>query len=113
MSAWNFDVSQAPHGHTVDDFVQTAKGVRKTTRFMPVKVILATKCGKVTVSKYLPDEDRWEMLQKGEQPIAWQLWPLHPDLQWFALSQDTHSLPPLNPPADEEGAAANPGEAQP
>jgi hypothetical protein len=108
MSAWNFDISQAPRGHTVDDFVQTPKGVRKTTRFLPVKVILATKCGKVTVSKYMPDEDRWEMLQKGEQPVAWQLWPLHPDFQWFALSQDTHSLPLKPQEAANAGIGAPP-----
>jgi hypothetical protein len=104
MSDWNFDISQAPRGHTVDDFVQTAKGVRKTTRFLPEKLIVATKCGKVTVSKYLPDEDRWEMLAKEEQPIAWQLWPTHPDFEQVFSSLPTPAATPTdsaNPPPVE------------
>lgn len=54
---WNFDIDAAPRGK---------------------RVILATKCGKVTTSRYLPKEDRWEMLAKGEQPTAWHSWPTYP-----------------------------------
>lgn len=53
----------------------------------------------------------WEM-DLGEDlhcPTHWQPLPKSPVTP---LSQDTHSPSPLNPPADEEGAAANPGEAQ-
>ena len=78
MTGWNFDISQAPRGKTVETVVQTAKGPRGQSRFVPDRVILATKCGKVTLSHYIPDEDRWMMLGKGEQPDAWFAWPTHP-----------------------------------
>lgn len=57
MTDWNFDVSAAP----------------RTGR-----IIVATSCGKVTISQFLPKADRWEMLAKDEQPLAWQDWPEHP-----------------------------------
>lgn len=78
MSGWNFDISSAPRGKTVPQTRQTAKGPVETQVFQPDRLILATKCGQVTPSRYLPAEDRWEALAKGEQPIAWQLWPEHP-----------------------------------
>lgn len=72
---WSSDISQAPRGNMVETTVQTSKGPRTTSRLVPTKVILTTKCGKVTLSQYIPDEERWLMLGKGEQPVAWQPWP--------------------------------------
>lgn len=72
---WNTDISQAPRGKTVETTVMTAKGPRKISRFVPVRVILTTKCGKVVLSQYIPDDERWLMLGKGEQPEAWMPWP--------------------------------------
>jgi len=76
--SWNFDISEAPRGQTV---MQPRKvGDKETTVsvFVPDRVILATKCGKVTPSEYLPKEGRWVMLAAGEAPLAWQPWPAHP-----------------------------------
>jgi hypothetical protein len=54
MTTWNFDISAAPRDQSI---------------------ILETKCGKVIKTNYLPKEDRWAGLAKGEQPVAWQEWP--------------------------------------
>lgn len=80
MTGWNTDISQAPRGRDVTSVVDTPKGQRMVTRFIPSKVILATKCGKVTLSHFIPDEDggRWHMLAKGEEPVAWFAWPEFP-----------------------------------
>ena len=77
---WNFEIEAAPRGQTT---LQPRKvGDKETTVsvFVPDRVILATKCGKVTLSEWLPKEGRWMMLAAGEQPVAWQLWPEHPAL---------------------------------
>lgn len=76
---WNTDISQAPRGKMVAATVQTKDGPRQFNRFVPDKLILATKCGKVTLSHYIPDDEgRWMMLGKGEEPVAWAAWPEHP-----------------------------------
>lgn len=72
---WNHDIRTAPHGRYV---VQQRREGVDVRVFVPERVILATKCGKVTISHYLPEEKRWMMLAKGEQPVAWQKWPEHP-----------------------------------
>jgi hypothetical protein len=76
--SWNFDIASAPRGKTVTQ-VRTVKDKQVEGEvFQPDYVILATKCGSVGRSQYLPREDRWEGLAKGEQPVAWQAWPEHP-----------------------------------
>lgn len=75
---WNFDISQAPRGRYVTATRNNGKGDWTAEVFEPAEVILATKCGKVTKSRWLPEENRWLMLAAGEQPIAWQDWPTHP-----------------------------------
>ena len=60
--AWNFNIDEAPRDE---------------------KIIVSTKCGKVTVSRYLPSEKRWEMLGKDEQPISWQPWP-----EWSGFKEE-------------------------
>jgi hypothetical protein len=75
---WNFDIASAPRGKTVEQR-RTVKDREVVAEvFQPDFIILATKCSQVTKSRYLPDEDRWEGLAKGEQPVAWQAWPEHP-----------------------------------
>jgi hypothetical protein len=75
---WDFDITQAPRGSYVVRNKTLGKGRGDTKDFVADVVILATKCGVVTKSRYLPDEKRWEGLAKGEQPVAWQPWPKHP-----------------------------------
>lgn len=112
---WCFDMSKAPRGKYVVVNRKFGKGVASARVFEPDKLILASKCGKVTVSRYLPDEKRWEMFAKGEQPIAWQLWPNHPhsSLQPPSVATDSRaerSSPPLGTnltrPAVQGGSTA-------
>lgn len=78
MTMWSYDISAAPRGKMVTQTVTVKGEERVRDVFVPAKVILATKCGKVTLSHYIPDEDRWLMLASGEHPVAWQAWPEHP-----------------------------------
>lgn len=78
---WNFDMSAAPRGEYVTTTYTDGKGkkVEKTT-YQHVRIILASPCGVVTVGRWLPSEERWEMFTKGVPPIAWMLWPTSPVL---------------------------------
>ena len=76
--SWSFNIDAAPRGKTVTEHRKTAKSEFDVNVFEPERVILATKCGKVTLSHFIPKEQRWAMLAKGEQPVAWHPWPEHP-----------------------------------
>lgn len=77
---WNFDISQAPRGRNIVTTRDGKNGPMSVTRFVPDRVIAASKCGKVTVSYFIPDEDRWCMFTHGEPPIAWRPWPEYPEI---------------------------------
>lgn len=63
---WDFDVTKAPRDGT--------------------RVILASKCGKVISSEWLPADPegkirtipRWQMFHTNEEPIAWMPYPTYP-----------------------------------
>lgn len=77
---WNTDISEAPKGRTETRKVNVED--KKVTRqfYVPDKLILACRDGKtVTVSQWIPSESRWCFLAKGEEPLAWQAWPEHPE----------------------------------
>ena len=88
MKDWNRDLSSAPRGRYIVKRRKFGKSEGDTRVFEPAPVILATKCGKVVKSHYLPDEKRWEFLSKNEQPVAWTAWPVHPDLTPADLEQE-------------------------
>jgi hypothetical protein len=73
--SWNQDLSSAPRGKSVTRHVTHKDGKTPYEAFIEEPVILTTKCGKVIRSYWLPKEDRWAGLSKGEMPIAWQPWP--------------------------------------
>lgn len=75
---WNTNISEAPRGKTVSKNITTKDGVKPYDAFEQEDVILASKCGKVTRSYWIPKENRWCMFAKGEEPVAWQEWPIHP-----------------------------------
>ncbi|MFC6487330.1 hypothetical protein [Nitratireductor sp. GCM10026969] len=81
MSDWNFDISQAPKGKT--EYVTTGKTdkdgrpVLKKVHIAP-RIIAAGNGDVVTLSRWLPDESRWEMFTKDAPPLAWQPWPENP-----------------------------------
>lgn len=75
---WRSDFENAPRGRTI---VQTRiiKGEPRDIQvFVPEYVILASTCGKVIKSHWLPDPGRWEFFNKDSQPDAWMPWPDHP-----------------------------------
>jgi hypothetical protein len=77
MPEWNFDISQAPRGAFVVKNRKYGSGRGDTKVFEPDRVILATKCGQVIASRYLPADaerkaGRWEGLATREQPVAWR-----------------------------------------
>lgn len=79
MADWNYDINQAPRGRIVDQTVTDKHGKTKTVgRFERDVIIAASKCGKVTSSYFIPEQNRWCMFAEGELPIAWQPWPEHP-----------------------------------
>ena len=56
---WNYDISQAPQDRPV---------------------ILAAGDGTtVTKSYWIEKEHRWMAFSKSAQPLAWMLWPDHPE----------------------------------
>lgn len=74
--AWRFDVENAPRGREVK--LPGPKGSMRTVH-QSEAVILASADGKtVTVSRWIPDENRWNMLGKNERPVAWMRFPTHP-----------------------------------
>lgn len=58
-SGWNYGMEAAPHG---------------------VKIIALGSVGTVTLSRWMPKENRWEMFTKDCPPIAWQPWPTAPEV---------------------------------
>ena len=78
---WNFDISQAPKGGLTEAKVLVGpKGKERLVQsYHAPRLIVATKCGKVTTTKWLHESERWEMLAQGEQPVAWMPWPKHPN----------------------------------
>lgn len=78
MSDWDFNLTGMPLGSMVPKTVTTKDVVRKYDEWEPDAVILATKCGKVIKTYWLPKEKRWAGLASGEHPIAYMRWPLHP-----------------------------------
>lgn len=83
---WDFDISRAPKGKTVvtmrlvtDKDSASGQSLRSVEAFEADDVILASKCGKVIKSYWLPKENRWAGFKAGEEIRAWQAWPSHPD----------------------------------
>lgn len=76
MSEWNYDITQAPKGHL--ESRKAPKGDGYYDEYVHDHIIIATKCGKVTRSYWVPKENRWCMMSKNEEPEAWMLWPSHP-----------------------------------
>jgi len=77
---WNFDLSAAPKGRFETRLRNGRDGSQSEYQhFVRELIIAAASDGKtVTVSSWLPDQERWNMFAKEAPPIAWQSWPEHP-----------------------------------
>jgi len=69
MSAWNLDMTKAPRGR----YRVVPSGDGKATRrvFEPAKIIVAGRCGTVTVAHWMDDQKCWNMFTAEVPPIAW------------------------------------------
>lgn len=86
--AWSFDIASAPRGRTirVDRAIMRSDGkyIEEREGFVPDVVWLASKCGKVIRSYWIPETERasgrWSGLATKEEPIAWHPYfiPEHP-----------------------------------
>jgi hypothetical protein len=77
-SVWNYDMASAPRGEAVTSSRTGKDGPYEVTSFKHVKLFALGSSGTVAVSKWLPDEQRWEMFTKDCPPIAWMPWPTAP-----------------------------------
>ena len=82
---WNFDMTACPIGKEVtatrlvaDKNSASGKTVRDFKEYQRDDVILASKCGKVIKSYWIPDEKRFAGFQPNEEIVAWMAWPSHP-----------------------------------
>jgi hypothetical protein len=78
MGDWNFNMSEAPKGHWVDDVKICFGKEVKSSRHIPRYVIAAGSGDCVTLSYWMPAAERWSMFSKDCPPIAWMHWPDHP-----------------------------------
>jgi hypothetical protein len=83
---WNYDMAECPKGCFVTVTKKVGKNITSYQEWQRQVVILASKCGKVTTSEWLPETDkrkvgRWNMFSPGEEPLAWMPWPTHPTLE--------------------------------
>ncbi len=79
MSAWNFNMNEAPKGTTRTVTRTIGKNEVTTEEHVPALIIAAGSDGVVTLSKWLPKERRWNMFTEATPPIAWMPWPSHPE----------------------------------
>lgn len=79
MTAWNFDMSQAPRGTTRMVERTFGKVTKEVEEFVPDLIIASGNGGVVTTSKWMPKEGRWNMFTAAVPPLAWMPWPAHPD----------------------------------
>ena len=85
---WDFDMNAAPRGRMWTVVAIKDGDLKERQEFRHDHVILASKCGKVMRSYWIPDEQRWCMFSKHEEPVAWMLWPDHPSSQALTPSKE-------------------------
>lgn len=81
---WNFNMDEAPKGGWVnrDTGRKDKSGAPiMADEYETVRLIVAGSKGVVTATKWLHEEERWEMFKKDSPPKAWQPWPVHPDFE--------------------------------
>lgn len=81
MTQWSHDLTTAPRGKMEMATRKVGKNVHEVTDFVPDVLLLATKCGKVIRSYWIPESGkspgRWSGLATGEEPVAWAPWPVY------------------------------------
>jgi hypothetical protein len=89
FSTWSTDISKAPKGRNVETTrLVTVKGEtveRTISAFVADQILALTSCGMIIQSQWVPprltatgsvlDGDRWSGFNRGDEPVAWALWP--------------------------------------
>ncbi|MDB6454744.1 hypothetical protein [Falsirhodobacter sp. 20TX0035] len=76
---WNFDMASAPRGETRTEMrVIGKKEVERSIHTAPTIFAAASDGQTVTMTRWLPKEERWVMFSKDHPPIAWMHLPSHP-----------------------------------
>jgi hypothetical protein len=80
VMGWNFDMSAAPKGYTETRTRKNKDGSESEyDHYVSEKIIAAGNDNVVTISRWLPDQGRWNMFSADTPPNAWQPWPEHYD----------------------------------
>lgn len=82
---WNRDIDEAPKGHSVLETRANRKGEEYSfERFVRDEIYIAVtnKDGSkvVTLSYWMPNQNRWCMCVEGQEIDAWMPKLIHPDL---------------------------------
>jgi len=80
MTPWNFNMDEAPRGETRMVKRTIGKNEVEVAKFIPAQIIAAGNDEVVTVSYWIPNEERWSMFTKAVPPMAWQPFPTHPQV---------------------------------
>ena len=77
---WNFNMDEAPRGTVRSVTRKSGKNTVTIEEHVPERIIAAIGDGQgVTVSYWIPKDQRWNMFTKSVGPIAWMPWPKHPE----------------------------------
>jgi hypothetical protein len=74
-NGWRYDMENAPRGAVKVESREINGKTYEIERHVPALIIAGGRCGVVTLSRWLPDQGRWNMFSKDAPPIAWQPWP--------------------------------------
>jgi hypothetical protein len=78
---WNFNMGDAPRGETKMVMRTIGANQVETEQHIPVEIIAAGTNLVVTITRWLPKEGRWNMFSKERPPIAWHIFPKHPEAE--------------------------------
>lgn len=77
MTNWNFNMEEAPKGYFKDTEIKIKGEVKIVKKYIKENVIVAGEKNTVTVSNWIPSDERWNMFTKDCPPVAWIPFPKH------------------------------------
>ena len=78
---WNYDMSAAPKGRTVDVDGIGPKGAPFTKKVFQPDIFIACEdsdAHAVITTYWIEKSQRWSGFGVNETPLCWQPWPIHP-----------------------------------
>ena len=68
---WNFNMDEAPRGEVRSVSRKIGKNDVTVEEHQPVSIVAAGNNGVVTITRWLPGPQRWEMFSAKVPPLAW------------------------------------------